>query len=144
MGCHLLLQGIFLTQGSNSHLLHWQADSLPRTTWEGGFFTTEPPGKRSHLHATGILLTLQVSSKATSSMKPARQTEGLLPWVRHQLKSRVLPLSCAPALCTIFWTQRCSINVWPINCSVSDEKDVLESSCGPSPGLATDQLCYLE
>ena len=32
LGCHFLLQGIFLTQGSNSHLLcllHWQADSLP-------------------------------------------------------------------------------------------------------------------
>ena len=32
-GCHFLLQGIFLTQGSNSHLLHWQAGSTP-----------EPPG----------------------------------------------------------------------------------------------------
>ena len=29
MGCHFLLQGIFLTQGSNLHLLHWQTDSLP-------------------------------------------------------------------------------------------------------------------
>ena len=32
MGCHFLLQGIFLTQGSNSPLLsflHWQVDSLP-------------------------------------------------------------------------------------------------------------------
>ena len=31
VGCHSLLQGIFLTQGSNPHLLpllHWQADSL--------------------------------------------------------------------------------------------------------------------
>ena len=31
-GCHFLLQGIFLTLGSNPHplhLLHWQADSLP-------------------------------------------------------------------------------------------------------------------
>ena len=27
--CHFLLQGIFPTQGSNPHLLHWQADSLP-------------------------------------------------------------------------------------------------------------------
>ena len=26
---HFLLQGIFLTQGSNRCLLHWQADSLP-------------------------------------------------------------------------------------------------------------------
>ena len=33
VGCHFLLQGIFLTQGSNQqllHLLHWQAGSLPR------------------------------------------------------------------------------------------------------------------
>ena len=28
-GCRLLLQRIFPTQGSNLHLLHWQADSLP-------------------------------------------------------------------------------------------------------------------
>ena len=28
-GSHFLLQGIFLTQGSNPHLLHWQANSLP-------------------------------------------------------------------------------------------------------------------
>ena len=38
VGCHALLQGIFLTQGSNLHLLHllhWQEDSLPLT----------PPGK---------------------------------------------------------------------------------------------------
>ena len=26
---HFLLQGLFLTQGSNPHLLHWQMDSLP-------------------------------------------------------------------------------------------------------------------
>ena len=38
MGCHFLLQGIFLTWGMNLrllHLLHWQADSLP----------VQPPGK---------------------------------------------------------------------------------------------------
>ena len=32
MGCHALFQGIFLTQGSNLHLLsllHWQPNSLP-------------------------------------------------------------------------------------------------------------------
>ena len=29
VGCHFLLQGIFLTQGLNSHLLHWWVDSLP-------------------------------------------------------------------------------------------------------------------
>ena len=32
VGCHFLLQGIFLTQGWNAyllHLLHWQVDSIP-------------------------------------------------------------------------------------------------------------------
>ena len=32
VGCHFVLQGIFLTQGSNPHLLsllHWQAGSSP-------------------------------------------------------------------------------------------------------------------
>ena len=29
VGCHFLLQGIFLTQGLNLSLLRWQADSLP-------------------------------------------------------------------------------------------------------------------
>ena len=32
VGCHFLLQGIFLTQGLDTHLLHllhWQGDSLP-------------------------------------------------------------------------------------------------------------------
>ena len=29
VGRHFLLQGIFPAQGSNPHLLHWQADSLP-------------------------------------------------------------------------------------------------------------------
>ena len=28
VGCHFLLQGIFLTQGSNLHLLHWQEYSI--------------------------------------------------------------------------------------------------------------------
>ena len=44
MGCHALLQGIFLTQGSNPCLLcllHWQAGSLPLTLPEKPHFKTE-------------------------------------------------------------------------------------------------------
>ena len=32
--CYFLLQGIFPNQGSNPHLLYWQADSSHFTTWE--------------------------------------------------------------------------------------------------------------
>ena len=38
VGCHFLLQEIFLTQGQNLYLLQWRMDS----------FTTEPPGKNMH------------------------------------------------------------------------------------------------
>ena len=40
MGCHFLLQRIFLIQGSNPHLLHllhWQADSYQCATCEAHF-----------------------------------------------------------------------------------------------------------
>ena len=33
--CHFLLQEIFLTQGSNLHFLHWQANSLPMSHLKG-------------------------------------------------------------------------------------------------------------
>ena len=33
MGCHFLLQGLFLSQGSNLHLLHQQVDSLLLSHW---------------------------------------------------------------------------------------------------------------
>ena len=39
VGCHFLLQGIFLTQGSNPCLLHWQVDSL-LLSHQGSLFTT--------------------------------------------------------------------------------------------------------
>ena len=35
VGCHFLLQGVFLTQGLNSCLLYWQANS-PRLKHQGG------------------------------------------------------------------------------------------------------------
>ena len=37
VGCHFLLQGVFLIQGSDLclwHFLHWQEESLPLSHWE--------------------------------------------------------------------------------------------------------------
>ena len=42
MGCHFLLKGIFLTQGSNSHVLHWQADSLLTASLLSPFLSQSP------------------------------------------------------------------------------------------------------
>ena len=41
VGCHFLLQGIFLTQGSTLRLLHWQADSLLLSDLGGPFMHTK-------------------------------------------------------------------------------------------------------
>ena len=47
-GCHALLQGIFLTQGLNLRLLHWQAGSLPVAPLES--VSAYP-----HIHFSGML-----------------------------------------------------------------------------------------
>ena len=39
VGCHFLLQGIFPTQGSNLHLLQWQADALPLSHLGSPYFS---------------------------------------------------------------------------------------------------------
>jgi len=56
VGCHALLQGIFLTQGSNPSLMHWQADSLPPV----------PPGKLPGLEQ----LTHNLSGFLDSALSP--------------------------------------------------------------------------
>ena len=47
--CHFLLLGIFLIQGSNPGLLHWQADSLPSEPPVRGKFTS--PSLTSSVHS---------------------------------------------------------------------------------------------
>ena len=42
VGCHVLLQGIFLIQGSNLWFLHWQVGSLPLSHW-GNFWLQSWP-----------------------------------------------------------------------------------------------------
>ena len=72
MGYHALLQGIFLTQGSNPCLLsclHWQAGSLP----------TAPPGKP-------CIYSVQFSCSVVSdSLRPRDCSTPGLP-VHHQLR----------------------------------------------------------
>ena len=45
IGCHFLLQGIFSTQGSNLHLLHWQE-----------YCTTESPNRFSNTKSVSLFL----------------------------------------------------------------------------------------
>ena len=56
MGFHFLLQGIFLTQGSNLCLLHWQAGSLPLS--QQGSLLHQGNCAKSRLHTYLLLLLL--------------------------------------------------------------------------------------
>ena len=58
VGCHFLFQGIFLIQGSNLHLLHWQADSLPLSHQRSSFLFLS--GVNSSTCILGLLWKLNV------------------------------------------------------------------------------------
>ena len=79
VGCHVLLQGLFSTQGLNLHLLHWQAVSLPlvppgKTFFKGGGIQISRPGLIRVSLGWETLLYAAVStaskSAANSSWRP--------------------------------------------------------------------------
>ena len=57
VGCHFLLQGVFPTQGSNPHLLHWQVDSLPLSHQRSPYlcFTIEETKLQSWVTSLGFI-----------------------------------------------------------------------------------------
>ena len=72
VGCHFFLQGIFLTQGSNPHLLcllHWQAGSFTTgATWEAPWEVLKP---------SSLLFSRSVVS---NSLWPHGLQHARLPW----------------------------------------------------------------
>ena len=53
LGYHFLLQGIFLIQRSNLHLLHWQVDSLLLSHW--GSLSTHSRASVKHVGLMKIM-----------------------------------------------------------------------------------------
>ena len=83
VGCHLLLQGIFPTQGSNLHLLFWQEDSLP-LSHQGRAFTVCVLSRFSHAQLFATPWT--VARQAPLSMGFSRQE--ILEWVAISYSKR--------------------------------------------------------
>ena len=69
VGCHFLLQRIFLTQVSNSGLLHWQADSLPliQTATSLLILNTPPLYLRAFAFAISATVFLQIAERLAPS-----------------------------------------------------------------------------
>ena len=55
VGHHFLLQGIFLIQGLNLCLLHWQADSLPLSDLALGHLPSKSPASSGSPRDRGLL-----------------------------------------------------------------------------------------
>ena len=77
VGCHALVQGIFLTQGLNQRLLcllHRQAGSLQLA----------PPGKPSQLQCTAIKKILKMQTSVLFKTHSHRSPEIILNYIRLQ------------------------------------------------------------
>ena len=75
MGCHFLLQGIFLTQGLNLHFLHWQADSLSLShqgspIWK---YLTQYGSINNHRYADDTTLTAESEEELKSLLMKVKE-----------------------------------------------------------------------
>ena len=89
LGCHVLLQGIFLTQGSNSGFLHWQADSLLLCYL--GSQTRAPP---LWTHLT-LMSSIKAPSPNTITLEARALTQAF--WRNTVQTSALIPLPPPPA-----------------------------------------------
>ena len=89
VGCHFLLQGIFLTLRSNPRLLHWQADSLP----------SEPPGKPPARCSVGLKQQRFILSQFWSP----KSISLCWNWSVYSGGSRGKSVSCLFLLPVVFW-----------------------------------------
>ena len=83
VGCHSLLQGIFLTQGFNLCLLHFRADSLP--SGPPGNSVWGSPSLRSLLKSMYILV-VSIQGEISSFRREPSQTVGQLVYQKEPEK----------------------------------------------------------
>ena len=137
--CHFLLQEIFLTQGSNPPLLHWEADSLPLshqgsptlyTTLEYPMSillrnTYKLPTSTQHPLGVGVLQSLAHTAHGGDGWMDGDSREPVLPeWLQfHRPVTSPSPLRP----CT-HW--------WPV-CSAS-----ARSSCSSTGGTFSSTTAY--
>ena len=133
--CHFLLQGIFLTQGSNPCLLHWQVDSLPLNHQGSPLGIMEalsiPSGKvvrymnRKYLLPTGAYVSLFLKQYMRTCS------------VARQCPTLFNPMDCSPQGSSVHGVLRARTLEWvAISSSRGSSRPGSESSPPASPALA--------
>ena len=118
VGCHFLLQGIFLTQGSNPHLLHCQVDSFSLSHQESPLiylFSSVQLLSNVQLFATPWTTAFQASLSITnfrSSLK-LTSTESVMPSNHLILCRPLLLLPPIPPSIRVFSDESALRIRWP-------------------------------
>ena len=98
VGWHFLLQGIFLTQGSNQHLLYWQAENSLLLSYLGSHRTLVAQFKNQSFRYRWYVLWLILSSPAPPGKYIAHcggSSWAQTPKIQHPIDSRVTRCSRA-------------------------------------------------
>ena len=77
-GLRALIQGIFLTQGLNPCLLHWQAGSFTGATWKAPYLSERPSNEMVCIVEVVSSLSLEIYNTATDA-RPLRLEGGSRP-----------------------------------------------------------------
>ena len=121
MGSHFLLQGIFLTQEWNPHLLNWQADSLPlghRNNFTSNFFYPFSINIQSETFKIKVLLWPFSFFLLKSIYGP------LLFWCKVQFSKLVQDLSIK---CSLFTIYMCQVKLYTLLSANHDSSSWLTS-----------------
>ena len=113
VGCHALLQEIFLTQGSNPSflcLLHWQADSLPLVPPGKPWEVTKPmEGQTSSLDYPLCVLTAQILQR--EGMRYSFANDAIL-WTRQSRATNPHPVQTGQKYISVQGTSRETAFPW--------------------------------
>ena len=91
VSCHFLLQGMFLTQGWNPCLLHWQADSLPLSHLRSSQVRIQFSSVQSLSHVQFFVTPWIAALQASQSLVKLMSIESVMP-SSHLILCRLLLL----------------------------------------------------
>ena len=139
VGCHFLLQGTFLTQGSNLRLLHWEADSLPLSDLQ---FSSVQSLSRVRLFATPRTAARQASLSIINSWSSLKlmSIDSVMPSNHLILCCPLLLLPPIPPSIRVFSNESALHMRWPKYWSFS----LSISPSNEHPGLISFRMDWLD
>ena len=104
MGCHFLLQGVFPTQGSNLHLLHWS--SLPLSHQESPYWCPRENRRKAKLREVEVIGRILQNPCMAGLLLQSETFHCLIQWIFHHYHDQVFEKHLVQSFsCSDEWTQ---------------------------------------